>query len=118
MAVRASNITAINSSAYVVPATNQNQEFNISLAGITYHLKVRWNSASRCWVLDIEDSQRNPIVGGIPMVTGCDLLEQYGYLQIGGALIVQSTNDPGQVPNYSSLGATGFLFFVIPTPAT
>jgi len=108
------SITATNSNAYVIPLINQNQEFDISLAGITYHLRIKWNSFSQAWILYIEDSQRNPIVGGIPMVTGCDLLEQYGYLDIGGAMVVQSTNNPSLVPDYSSLGKTGFLFFITP----
>jgi hypothetical protein len=110
----ATNITSTNSNAYVIPLINQNQEFDISLAGVSYHLIVKWNSFSNAWILYIEDSQQNPIVGGIPMVTGCDLLEQYGYLEIGGAMVVQSTNNPDLVPNYSSLGETGFLFFITP----
>jgi len=108
------NITATDSAAYLIPLIPQNQEFDISLAGKSYHLKVKWNRFSNSWTLDIEDSQQNPIVGGIPLVTGCDLLEQYAYLGFGGAMVVQSTNDATLVPNYSTLGSTGNLFFLIP----
>jgi hypothetical protein len=59
------------------------------------------------------DSNQNPILTGLPLVTGVDLLEQYGYLGIGGSLVVQSTNDPSLVPNYDTLGSTGNLFFVV-----
>lgn len=110
----ATNITPTNSNAYLIPLKPQNQEFDISLAGVSYHLKVIWNSASQCWILDIADSQQEPILSGIPMVTGCDLLEQYGYLNINGAMIVQSTNDVSLVPDDTTLGSTGNLFFVIP----
>jgi hypothetical protein len=109
------DITPSNSTPYLVPLIPQNQEFDISLAGVTYHLRIKWNSFSQAWVLYIEDSQRNPILSGIPLVTGCDLLEQYGYEEIGGAMVVQSTNDPNLVPNFDTLGSTGNLFFVIPT---
>lgn len=109
------NILPTNSNAYLIPLQPQNQEFDISLAGVSYHLVVNWNSKSGCWILNIEDSQRSHILSGIAMVTGCDLLEQYGYLNIGGAMVVQSTNDPALVPDASTLGSTGNLFFIIPT---
>jgi hypothetical protein len=111
----AQNILASNSIAYLVPLIPANQEFDISLANVSYHLRIKWNAFSNAWVLYIEDSQQTPIIGGIPMVTGCDLLEQYAYLGIGGAMVVQSTNDPDLVPNYNTLGSTGNLFFVIST---
>lgn len=110
----ATNITTANSNAYVVPLTPSNQEFDISLSGVSYHFRVKWNSFSNAWILYIEDSKQNPILSGLPLVTGCDLLEQYGYLNIGGALIVQSTNDASLVPDYNSLGSTGNLFYIIP----
>lgn len=108
------NITATDSNAYVIPLIPANQEFDISLAGVSYHLKIKWNAFSNSWVLDIETDQQLPIVGGIPLVTGCDLLEQYGYLGFGGAMVVQSTNNPDLVPDYNALGSTGNLFFIIP----
>lgn len=111
----APNITAANSNAYLIPLIPQNQEFDISLAGTTYHLRIKWNSVSLCWVLYIEDSQRNPILSGVSLVTGCDLLEQYGYLEFDGAMVVQSTNDVNLVPDEDTLGSTGNLFFLIPT---
>ena len=108
------NILPTNSNAYVIPLIPVNQEFNISLAGVSYHLKVKWNKFSNAWVLDIQDVNQNNILTGIPMVTGCDLLEQYSYLEIGGAMVVQSSNDPYLVPSYTTLGVSGFLFFIIP----
>jgi hypothetical protein len=110
----AANILSTNSTAYLIPLQPQNQEFDVSLAGVTYHLRIKWNSFSACWELYIEDSMQNPILSGVPMVTGCDLLEQYEYLGIGGAFVVQSTNNPDLVPDYATLGSTGNLFFIIP----
>jgi hypothetical protein len=112
----AQNITVTNSIAYLIPLIPMNQEFDISLANTSYHLRIKWNAFSNAWILYIEDSQQNAILSGIPMVTGCDLLEQYAYAGIGGAMIVQSTNDPDLVPSYSTLGSTGNLFFIISTP--
>ncbi len=41
-----------------------------------------------CWGLDIGDASNNPIVCGIPLIPGVNLLAQYAYLGISGELIV------------------------------
>lgn len=64
------------------------------------------------WVLDIADSANNPLVQGIPLVTGCDLLQQFGHLGIGGALWVLTDGDPMAVPTYHNLGSLSHLYFV------
>lgn len=107
-------ITATNSTAYLIPLISQNQNFAISLGGAQYNFRIYWSQAQNCWVLDIQDTNQNNLLTGIPLVTGCDLLEQYAYVGIGGALVVQSTTDPNLVPDQNSLGLTGNLFFLIP----
>ena len=107
-------INSANSNAYLVPAQSQNQEFDISLNGVTYRFKLRWNSKSNCWMLNIYNDQNELVLPSIPLVTGCDLLEQFAYLGLDGALVVQSTNNPDLVPSFSALGSTGNLFFLQP----
>lgn len=99
---------------YEIPLKPESQEFDISLAGVTYHIKLRWCPPNNSWILYVMDSNQNPILSGIPLITGADLLEQFAYLEIGGKLIVQSDFDPTLVPNYASLGNTGHLFLVTP----
>jgi hypothetical protein len=111
-------ITAANSTPYIVPLTPQNQLLSISMNGVTYTLIVKWNRFSNSWILYIQDDQQNPILSGLPLVTGCDLLEQFAYLGIGGAFVVQSSNDPYEVPDYASLGTVGNLYFLLPTTTT
>lgn len=100
---------------YEVPTQPESQEFDISLAGVTYHLVITWCPPSNCWILSVEDAQRNPLANGLPLITGADLLDQLEYLGLGGALVVQSDFDPDAVPTYDNLGSTGHLFFVVPT---
>jgi hypothetical protein len=107
-------LSAANSTPYLIPLIPQNQELDISLNSTTYHLIIKWNGFSSAWILYIEDSQKNPLLSGIPMVTGCDLLEQYAYIGIDGAMVVQSSTDPDAVPTYADLGSTGNLFFLVP----
>ena len=64
------------------------------------------------WVLDVYDSGGNPIVTGIPLVTGENLLAQYAYLGFIGGLWVQTTSDPDAVPTFQNLGGDGQLYYV------
>lgn len=100
------------STPYLIPLTNQNQTLSVSLGGTIYNLRVIWNDANQAWTLDIYDQAGNPVLTGIAVVTGCDLLAQYGYMNFGGKLVAQSDNDPNAVPNYQNLGNTGNLYFV------
>ncbi len=97
---------------YEIPTSNEAQTFTISLAGVTWTVTLAWCDPAACWILNLGDATGNPVINGIPLVTGCDLLEQYGYAGVGGALVVQTDNDPDQVPAYAALGDTGHLYFV------
>lgn len=104
---------AFTGTAYLIPLINQPQTLTITLAGVQYILKVVWNNVSQCWVMDIADSSGNNIATGIPLVTGADLAEQFGYLNFGGMFIAQTTNDTDAVPTFEDLGNTGNLYFVV-----
>jgi hypothetical protein len=99
---------------FEIPLSPQAQFFQIELAGIVYELRATWCDPAGCWMLDINDQTGAPVLNGIPLVTGADLLEQFGYLGIGGELIVQTDHDLNAVPTASSLGLTGHVYFVAP----
>ena len=92
----------------LTPATNQ--RFSISLTGTTYGMTVKWSPPSSCWVIDIADINGEPLISGIPMITGIDLLQQYEYVGIAASLVVQTDFAPDQVPGFDDLGKTGHLF--------
>jgi len=100
--------------AFEIPLSPTPATFNISLAGVIYTLTVQWNEPAQSWMLDIGDSSGVPIVNAIALVTGADLLGDYGYMNFGGQLIVQSDFDVDKVPDFNSLGTTGHLYFVVP----
>ena len=58
---------------YVIPLTPEPQRFSIVLAA---------------------DAEGVPLVSGIPLVAGCDLLEPYAYLGLGGALLLSGDEPP------------------------
>lgn len=102
------------STPYEIPLSPQPQMFGIAIAGTTYTLTVTWNWVNASWIINIADASGNPIISGIPMVTGADLLEQYAYLNLGFALVAQTDNAPDVVPTFADLGTTGHLYAILP----
>ncbi|WFC66425.1 hypothetical protein EUC41_08915 [Achromobacter denitrificans] len=97
--------------AYEIPLSADSQRFTITLSGVIYNLALTWRSGTG-WVLDIADASSVPLVSGIPLVTGTDLLGQFRHLGIGGRLVVLVEGDIAAVPDYSDLGTEGKLYFL------
>lgn len=97
---------------YEIPLTPEGQRFSITLSGTEYQLRVQWrNSIDAGWTIDISDSSGVAIINGIPLVTGCNLLEQYQHLGFAGVLWVQTTADPDAVPAFDDLGIGSHLYW-------
>lgn len=96
-----------------IPLTPQAQSFTTTLGATTYSMRVTWNAADEGgWILDIGTEAGALLIAGIPMVTGTDLLAQYGYLGFGGRLFVTTDRGAGETPTYQGLGITSHLYFV------
>jgi hypothetical protein len=98
---------------YTIPLTTTPQTLSVSLGGSQYNLRVLWNSAASCWMLDIYDASNNPVVLGIAIVTGVDLLRQFAYLNFGGQLVAQTDFDTFAVPTADNLGINSNLYFAV-----
>lgn len=96
---------------FEIPLSPVAQTFSVTLSGATYQLTTQWRDMAG-WVLDIADASGNSIVAGIPLVTGTDLLGQYGHLGFAGRLWVQTTDDPDAVPTVDNLGTGSHLYWV------
>jgi hypothetical protein len=103
----------VTQTPFEIPLQPTPQNLTITMAGVQYNLYVYWNAQSVCWMVDIADVNDNPIVNGIAMVTGADLLEQFGYLGFGGQLIAQTDSDLTAPPTFQNLGSQGHLYFVV-----
>lgn len=97
-------------STFEIPLTPVPQTFFVSLVGTQYQFTLQWRDPAG-WFLDIADSSSNPIVSGIPLVTGVNLLHQYLYLGLGFELWVQ-TDAADAPPTYTNLGITSHLYAV------
>lgn len=97
---------------YEIPLTPQPQTFSVQFPnGLTYGLRLIFLfTPDPCWELDISDSDGVPLVQGIPLVTGADLLAQYVYLGFGCSLYCTTDGDRDAVPRFDNLGVGGRLW--------
>lgn len=102
-------------SIFTIPLTPTPQTFKITLNGVDYQFTLTYiNVDQGGWILDIADANGNPLVAGIPLVTGYGLLAQYQHLGFGGDLWVQTTQNPDAVPTFETLGTDALLYWVTP----
>lgn len=96
------------SAVFEIPLTSRAQKFAIVLASKRYWFSLRWNDAPLGgWILDISDNASAPVVSGIPLITGTDLLAQYAKLGFGGRLFMLTDGDLDAPPTIANLGAPG-----------
>lgn len=62
------------------------------------------------WNLDIFDANLNPILCGVPLVTGADLFEQFAYLGFKAQMFATTDGDPDTPPSWFNLGSTAHLY--------
>ncbi len=87
--------------------------FRIDLFILTVTLTLRWNpSKEGGWVMDIGDADGNPLACGIPLVTGCNLVDPYPQLGLP-PMWVATDGDPYAVPTFSNLGVESHLYFAL-----
>lgn len=99
--------------AFNIPLSPQSQTLQVTLGGTLYGLALTWREPYG-WFLDISDASQNPLVSGIPLTTGADLLQQFGSLGFPGQLWVVTPGDPDATPGYADLGVNSFLYFLVP----
>ncbi|WP_336764158.1 phage baseplate plug protein [Asaia sp. VD9] len=101
-------------SFYEVPLVSAPQSFSTDFNGSTYSLRFTFQNVDQGgWLLDIYDTSANPIVVGIPLVTGADLLAQYAYLGLGVSLYLVTDGDSDAVPTFADLGVASHLYLAV-----
>lgn len=90
---------------YVVPTSGTAAWYKqtTSLNGTTYGLVFRYNTRLGVWCLDINNAAEQPIVQGIPLLTGRPLIGQYPELALpNGELLVVDNTGQGTNPGLAS----------------
>ena len=94
-----------------IPLTPTNQQFAITLGEQQLNMRVMWRDEAG-WLLDLMDGTGAELVNSIPLVPGSNLLEQYSYLGITGALAVLVDNNEPELPTKTNLGIGSHLYYV------
>jgi hypothetical protein len=99
------------------------QRFDIVINGTRYGMRLLYNTAAGSWMMDLIDEADVPVLAGIPLVTGVDLIAQHRHLNIGvnardgtrvQMLVMTFAMDkpPDTIPTFENLGVDGFLYYV------
>lgn len=92
----------------------------VSILGVTYTLIFNWNAVTQCWMVDFYNEAGDAeILVGVPLVTGCDLLEQFGYMPLAATAIYTAMSigpgiSPDTVPTFTNFGTDGHLYLTTP----
>lgn len=110
--------------AQIVPLTSHPNQFltvplNVDTGVLTLQLGVNYNGAAGYWVLSVADQNGTPLLDSIPMVCGyypaANILQQYAYLGIGSAFLINASGVDQDSPDNTNLG-TDFLLLWSDTP--
>lgn len=97
------------------PLRPEAQQIQITLGGIEYTVRFGWgDTADGGWFIDVTDIDGAPLLRGLPLTAGEDVLQQVAYLGIAGEIRVQTDGDDLVEPTYANLGANGKVLFITP----
>lgn len=94
-----------------IPLTPDNQQFRIDIAGETLLIRTLWRDGAG-WIMDLIDDYGQPLILGIPLVSGVNLLAQYPHLGINAQLVVTSDKGVADSPGIDNLGVSTHLLAV------
>lgn len=93
-----------------LPITNDpSQQFTVELAGIDYIFRLNLNVRGDVWMLSVSTVNDDPIIEGIPMVLGADLLANERFVE--GILFVADYNSTGIDPTGDNLTDYGLIWY-------
>lgn len=89
------------------------QAFTCQLGEVKYYFEARINSRNGVWTLDMyDDATRAPIIQGMALVLGQDLLAPYNFGI--GSLVVIDNSAQGKEAGEEDLGARVAVYWVSP----
>lgn len=105
----------------VIPLTTApHQSFQVSLAInnllFRLNLTIDYNEMANYWILGVTDNNGNILLQNVPLITGswpaANILEQYQYLNIGSAYVINVSNSTiNDYPNATDLGTDFILIW-------
>jgi len=90
----------------VIPVLDANDSLTeVELDGLTYFLRLSWNSEAMLWVLAIENAYNELIVAGIALVPDTPLLAGYRHLDVPAGELVALAPDRRNTVGRDALSA-------------
>lgn len=85
-----------------------NQTIALNISGdkknISLQAEISYNSMAEYWTISLYDPKtENPIVAGIPLLCGHDLLEQFRYKGIGSVVLASNSKNSYTSPDSTNL---------------
>lgn len=97
---------------FEIPLRPEAQIVSVQLGATIYILRLIWvDNPEAGWLLDISNADGEPLLTGVPLVAGADLLAQYPDLGFGGRLFVGSDGNLLEPPTYENLGVTAHMWW-------
>lgn len=79
--------------------------FSLSIKGRDFRFRFAYaNTEGGGWYVDIGETDGQPLVCGLPLTAGLNLLGQFGYLGLGFGLYVSVDGRPDEAPVYDDMG--------------
>lgn len=92
---------------YEIPLRAGNQKFNVTIGRTIYKLRLIYRINQ--WYLDILDTSEKPLISGILLCSGIDLLEQYKHIVPYSLYVTNSNID--ELSTFDSLGSKIKLYY-------
>lgn len=98
---------------YQIPVTNDfNQSFTTILPMSTGNIELgfffAWNRIAGYWMMDVTDESGIKLITALPVLYAvgkyANLLEQFGYMGIGGLFVVPTSSDTNDSPGIDDWG--------------
>lgn len=64
--------------------------------------------------MDLSTYEGVPLIQGLPLTAGEDVVQQFAYLNIGGEIRVETDGNVLFEPTYDNLGSNGKVLFITP----
>lgn len=90
----------------VMPVLDANDSLTeVELNGLTYFLRLSWNSEAELWVLAVENAYNEVIVAGVAVVPDTPLLAGYRHLDVPAGELVALAPDRRDTVSRAALPA-------------
>lgn len=97
------------------PLRAEAQQMTIQLGITSYAVRFGWcDTPDGGWFIDIADIDGNPLVQGLPLTAGENVLQQFDYLGFPGEIRVMTDSSDLVEPTYANLGTNGKVLFIAP----